>query len=207
MVSRVLISDKLSDTAVEIFRDRGLDVTFEPDLGKDKDKLAKVINEFDGLAVRSATKVTEKIIRDADRLRVVGRAGIGIDNIDIKAATAKGVIVMNTPFGNSITTAEHAISLMLALARQIPAADTSTQQGKWEKARFMGVEITGKVLGIIGCGNIGSIVAARALGLCDSRAVVRTRRRTMISVTRMRHFQPMTGGGRTRRPRSSSASR
>ncbi|MGI9425373.1 MAG: phosphoglycerate dehydrogenase [Hyphomicrobiaceae bacterium] len=165
MVSRVLISDKLSEAAVGIFRDRGLDVTFEPDLGKDKERLAQVIKDYDGLAVRSATKVTEKMIQSADRLRVVGRAGIGVDNIDIKSATAKGIIVMNTPFGNSITTAEHAISLMLALARQIPAADISTQLGKWEKSRFMGVEITGKVLGIIGCGNIGAVVASRALGL------------------------------------------
>ena len=165
MAPRVLISDKLSDTAVQIFRDRGLDVTFEPDLGKDKAALAAAIADYDGLAVRSATKVTEKLLRGADKLRVVGRAGIGVDNIDIGAATSRGVIVMNTPFGNSITTAEHAISLMLALARQIPAADISTQQGKWEKARFMGVEITGKTLGIIGCGNIGTIVAQRAIGL------------------------------------------
>ena len=165
MAPRVLISDALSETAVQIFRDRGLDVTFEPELGKNKEELEKIVGEFDGLAIRSATKVTEKILRSADKLRVIGRAGIGVDNVDIKAATAKGVIVMNTPFGNSITTAEHAISLMLALARQIPAADTSTQQGKWEKSRFMGVEITSKVLGIIGCGNIGTIVATRALGL------------------------------------------
>ena len=96
---------------------------------------------------------------------MIGRAGIGVDNVDIPAATAKGIIVMNTPFGNSITTAEHAIALMFALARQIPQADLSTQAGKWEKNRFMGVEITGKVLGIIGCGTIGSIVASRAIGL------------------------------------------
>ena len=165
MAPRVLISDALSETAVQIFRDRGLDVTFEPELGKNKEQLEKIIGEFDGLAIRSATKVTEKILRSAEKLRVVGRAGIGVDNVDIKSATAKGVIVMNTPYGNSITTAEHAISLMLALARQIPAADASTQQGKWEKSRFMGVEITSKVLGIIGCGNIGTIVATRALGL------------------------------------------
>lgn len=165
MAPRVLISDALSETAVQIFRDRGLDVTFEPELGKNKEELAKMIGEFDGLAIRSATKVTDKLLKSADNLRVVGRAGIGVDNVDIKAATAKGVIVMNTPYGNSITTAEHAISMMLALARQIPAADTSTQQGKWEKSHFMGVEITSKVLGIIGCGNIGTIVATRALGL------------------------------------------
>ncbi|MGI9522382.1 MAG: phosphoglycerate dehydrogenase, partial [Hyphomicrobiaceae bacterium] len=165
MAPRVLISDNLSETAVEIFRSRGLDVTFDPNLGKHKDKLAEALVDYDGLAVRSATKVTEKTLRTARRLRVIGRAGIGVDNIDIKAATSRGVIVMNTPFGNSITTAEHAISLLLALARQIPAADASTQAGKWEKSRFMGVEITIKVLGIIGCGNIGTIVAQRALGL------------------------------------------
>lgn len=165
MAPKVLISDKLSDTAVQIFRDRGLDVTFEPDLGKDKDALLAAIPEFEGLAIRSATKVTEKILKAAKNLKVVGRAGIGVDNVDIRAATARGVIVMNTPFGNAVTTAEHAMSLMLALARQIPLANQSTQEGKWEKSRFMGVEITAKTFGLIGCGNIGSIVAERAIGL------------------------------------------
>jgi D-3-phosphoglycerate dehydrogenase len=162
---KVLISDALSPAAVQIFRDRGVEVDFQPDLGKDKDRLAEMIGAYDGLAIRSATKVTAKILEAASRLKVVGRAGIGVDNVDIPAATAKGVIVMNTPFGNSITTAEHAIAMMFALAREIPAADASTQAGKWEKNRFMGVEITGKVLGVIGCGNIGSIVADRAIGL------------------------------------------
>ncbi len=162
---KVLISDALSDTVVQIFKDRGIDVTFEPKLGKDKEKLAGMIGEFDGLAIRSATKVTEKLIGKADKLRVVGRAGIGVDNVDIKAATARGIIVMNTPFGNSITTAEHAVSMMLSLARQIPQANASTHQGKWEKSRFMGVELFNKTLGIIGCGNIGAIVADRAHGL------------------------------------------
>src|SRR6201991_2848383 len=162
---RVLVSDKLSKTAVQIFKDRGVDVHYQPDLGKDKDKLAAIIGDYDGLAIRSASKVTPKILQNAKSLKVIGRAGIGVDNVDIPAATAKGIIVMNTPFGNSITTAEHAISLMLALARQIPAADASTQAGKWEKNRFLGVEITGKTLGVIGCGNIGSIVADRAHGL------------------------------------------
>src|SRR5687767_1834679 len=162
---RVLISDALSPAAVQIFKDRGIDVDFQPDLGKDKDKLSQVIGDYDGLAIRSATKVTAKILEKATNLKVIGRAGIGVDNVEIPAATAKGVIVMNTPFGNSITTAEHAITLLLALARQIPQADQSTQAGKWEKNRFMGVEITGKSLGIIGCGNIGAIVADRALGL------------------------------------------
>ena len=165
MTPRVLISDALSPAAVQIFKDRGVEVDFQPNLGKDKDKLAQVIGGFDGLAIRSATKVTPKILETAKGLKVIGRAGIGVDNVDIPAATAKGIIVMNTPFGNSITTAEHAITLMLALARQIPQADISTQAGKWEKNKFMGVEITGKTLGVIGAGNIGSIVADRAVGL------------------------------------------
>ncbi len=162
---RVLISDRLSESAVQVFHDRGIDVTFDPDLGKDKQAFAAAVADYDGLAVRSASKVSEKIIAAADRLKVIGRAGIGIDNIDLRAATAKGVIVMNTPFGNSITTAEHAIAMMFACARQIPAADLSTQSGKWEKTRFMGVEISGKTLGVVGCGNIGSIVVQRAAGL------------------------------------------
>ncbi|WP_112663846.1 phosphoglycerate dehydrogenase [Microvirga flavescens] len=162
---RVLISDALSPAAVQIFKDRGVEVDFQPDLGKDKDKLAAIIGNYDGLAIRSATKVTAKILEQAKNLKVIGRAGIGVDNVEIPAATAKGVIVMNTPFGNSITTAEHAIAMMFALARQIPQADASTQAGKWEKNRFMGVELTAKVLGVIGCGNIGSIVADRGIGL------------------------------------------
>jgi len=162
---KVLISDALSEAAVQIFKDRGIEVDFQPNLGKDKDKLAEIIGSYDGLAIRSATKVTPKILANAKNLKVIGRAGIGVDNVDIPAATAKGIIVMNTPFGNSITTAEHAITLMLALARQIPQADASTQAGKWEKNRFMGVEITGKTLGVIGCGNIGSIAAERGIGL------------------------------------------
>ncbi|GAA2858713.1 D-3-phosphoglycerate dehydrogenase [Aminobacter niigataensis] len=162
---RVLVSDKLSPTAVQIFRDRGVEVDYLPDLGKDKEKLLEVIGQYDGLAIRSATKVTEKLIAAATNLKVIGRAGIGVDNVDIPAASRRGIIVMNTPFGNSITTAEHAIALMFAVARQIPEASVSTHAGKWEKNRFMGVEITGKTLGLIGCGNIGSIVATRAVGL------------------------------------------
>jgi D-3-phosphoglycerate dehydrogenase len=162
---RVLVSDKLSKTAVQIFKDRGVEVDYQPDLGKDKEKLLEIIGNYDGLAIRSATKVTEKLIGAAKKLRVIGRAGIGVDNVDVPAATKRGIIVMNTPFGNSITTAEHAIALMFAVARQLPAADASTQAGKWEKNRFMGVEMTAKTLGVIGCGNIGSIVADRALGL------------------------------------------
>ena len=163
MAPRVLIADKLSPAAAQIFKDRGIETDVKT--GLDRDELMKIVGQYDGIAVRSATKITEKVIAAADKLKVIGRAGIGVDNIDVNAATSKGIIVMNTPFGNSITTAEHAVALMFALARQIPQADVSTQAGKWEKNRFMGVELTGKTLGIVGCGNIGSIVADRALGL------------------------------------------
>ncbi len=162
---RVLVSDELSETAVQIFRDRGIDVDYLPKLGKDKDALLAAIGQYDGLAIRSATKVTEKLLEQATNLKVVGRAGIGVDNVDIPAASKKGVIVMNTPFGNSITTAEHAIAMMFAVARQIPEANASTHAGKWEKSRFMGVELFNKTLGVIGAGNIGGIVCNRALGL------------------------------------------
>jgi D-3-phosphoglycerate dehydrogenase len=160
---KVLIADKLSPAAVAIFKERGVDADVKT--GLTKEELIKIVDQYDGIAVRSATKLTADVLKAAKNLKVVGRAGIGVDNVDIPAATAAGVIVMNTPFGNSITTAEHAISLMLALARELPAANASTQAGKWEKNRFMGVEITGKVLGLIGAGNIGSIVADRAKGL------------------------------------------
>ncbi len=162
---KVLISDELSDAAVQIFKDRGVEVDFQPKLGKDAARLAEIIGDYDGLAIRSATKVTADLIAKATNLRVIGRAGIGVDNVDIPAASAKGIVVMNTPFGNSITTAEHAIAMMFACAREIPEADASTRAGKWEKSKFMGTEITGKTLGVLGCGNIGSVVAARAIGL------------------------------------------
>ena len=165
MAPRVLVSDALSETAVQIFRDRGVEVDYLPDLGKDKDRLLEVIGQYDGLAIRSATKVTEKVIAAATNLKVIGRAGIGVDNVDIPAASKKGIIVMNTPFGNSITTAEHAIAMMFAVARQIPEASASTHSGKWEKNRFMGVELFNKTLGVIGAGNIGGIVCDRALAL------------------------------------------
>lgn len=160
---KVLISDKMDPKAAEIFRARGVQV--DEITGKTKEELIAIIGEYDGLAIRSSTKVTQEILDAATNLKVVGRAGIGVDNVDIPAASAKGVVVMNTPFGNSITTAEHAIALMFALARDIPEADRSTQAGKWEKNRFMGVEVTNKTLGLIGAGNIGSIVADRARGL------------------------------------------
>ncbi len=165
MAPKVLVSDSLSETAVQIFRDRGIDVDFLPALGKDKDKLAEVIGKYDGLAIRSATKVTAALLEHATNLKVVGRAGIGTDNVDKEAASKKGVIVMNTPFGNMITTAEHAIAMMFAVARQLPEASASTHAGKWEKSKFMGVELTAKTLGVIGAGNIGGIVCNRALGL------------------------------------------
>jgi D-3-phosphoglycerate dehydrogenase len=160
---RVLISDKMDPKAAEIFRARGCEV--DEITGKTKDELIAMIDQYDGLAIRSATKATKEVIAAATNLKVIGRAGIGVDNVDIPSASAAGIVVMNTPFGKSITTAEHAIALMFALARQLPEADASTQAGKWEKNRFMGVELTNKTLGLIGAGNIGSIVADRARGL------------------------------------------
>jgi len=160
---KVLISDKMSPLAAEIFTSRGVEVDVKP--GMSPEELIACIGEYDGLAVRSATKATAEILATAKNLKVIGRAGIGVDNIDVAAATAAGVCVMNTPFGNSITTAEHAIAMIMALSRQIPHANASTHAGKWEKSKFMGVEIMGKVLGIIGCGNIGAVVADRAQGL------------------------------------------
>jgi D-3-phosphoglycerate dehydrogenase len=160
---KVLISDKLSPLAAEVFRNRGIEVDEAP--GLDAGTLLERIADCDGLAIRSATKVAAEVLAAAKQLRVVGRAGIGVDNVDVPAATANGVVVMNTPFGNSVTTAEHAVAMMMALARRIPQADASTRSGKWEKSRFMGVELAGKTLGLIGCGNIGSIVADRAQGL------------------------------------------
>src|SRR4051812_19873596 len=160
---KVLISDPMDPKAAEIFRAHGVEADERP--GLSREELKSIIGEYDGLAIRSATKVTADLLEAAASLKVIGRAGIGVDNVDIPAATARGIVVMNTPFGNSITTAEHAIALMFALARQLPEADASTQAGKWEKNRFMGVELTSKTLGLIGAGNIGSIVAERARGL------------------------------------------
>ncbi|MEP7130244.1 MAG: phosphoglycerate dehydrogenase [Sphingomicrobium sp.] len=162
--AKVLIADKMDPKAAAIFRERGIEVDEKP--GLSPDELAAIIASYDGLAVRSSTRVTAPVMDAAlPRLKVIGRAGIGVDTIDVPAASARGIVVMNTPFGNSITTAEHAIAMLFALAREIPQADQSTQSGKWEKNRFMGVELAGKTLGLIGCGNIGSIVADRAHGL------------------------------------------
>ena len=160
---KVLISDKMDPNAERILRERGCDV--DVITGKTPEELKAIIGQYDGLAIRSATKVTQEIIDAAPNLKVIGRAGIGVDNVDIPYASSKGVVVMNTPFGNSITTAEHAIAMIMALARQIPEANARTQAGEWPKNGFMGVEVTGKTLGLIGAGNIGSIVASRALGL------------------------------------------
>lgn len=162
--ARVLISDKMDPRAAAIFRERGIEVDEKP--GLNAEEFRAIIGNYDGLAVRSSTRVDAAAMDKAvPRLKVIGRAGIGVDTIDVPAATARGIVVMNTPFGNSITTAEHAIAMIFALAREIPAADQSTQAGKWEKNRFMGVELSAKTLGLIGCGNIGSIVADRAHGL------------------------------------------
>src|SRR5881398_175804 len=160
---KVLIADELSPRAVEIFAARGITAAVATGLGAAE--LQQRITGYEGLAVRSATKVTAELLAAAPDLKVIGRAGIGVDNIDVAAATQRGIVVMNTPYGNSITAAEHTIAMLFALCREIPAADRSTQAGKWEKSRFMGIELTGKTLGIIGCGNVGSIVAERALGL------------------------------------------
>ena len=168
---KVLISDPMDPKAAEIFRASGVVVDEKP--GLSKEELKAIIAGYDGLAVRSATKVTADLLDAATNLKVIGRAGIGVDNVDIPAATARGVVVMNTPFGNSITTAEHAIALMFALARDLPAADASTQAGKWETNRFRGVELTSKTLGLIGAGNIGSIVATPHLGASTDRKSTR----------------------------------
>ncbi|NNU17377.1 phosphoglycerate dehydrogenase [Parvularcula sp. ZS-1/3] len=162
---KVVISDKLGEDAVRILEARKIDVVFNPDLAKDPEALRKELADADGLAIRSATKATAEVIANAPKLKVIGRAGIGVDNIDIDAATGAGIAVMNTPFGNAVTTAEHAIAMMFAVARKIPQADASTKLSKWEKSKFMGRELFGKTLGLIGAGNIGGIVASRAQGL------------------------------------------
>ncbi len=159
---RVLISDSMSSQALIVFEDRGVEAMQAGKLSTDE--LFDMIGDFDGLAIRSSTTVTAELLERAKKLKVVGRAGIGVDNVDLQACTRNGVVVMNTPFGNAITTAEHAMAMMLALARHIPQANVSTQASKWEKSRFMGMELTGKLLGIIGVGNIGSIMAKKSIG-------------------------------------------
>ncbi len=161
---KILISDSMSAKAVEVLKNTpGLDV--DVITGLKPEELKVKIKDYHGLVVRSSTKVTAEILEAAENLKVVGRAGTGVDNVDMPAATKKGVVVMNTPGGNTVTTAEHAISMMMALARKIPQATASMKRGEWEKKKFEGTEITGKTLGILGVGNIGSVVAARAQGL------------------------------------------
>jgi D-3-phosphoglycerate dehydrogenase len=160
---KVLIADKMSDRAAEILTARGLQADVKT--GLSVDELVKIIGEYDGLLIRSSTKVTAAIQAAAKKLKVIGRAGIGVDNVDVPAATQRGIVVMNTPHGNSVTTAEHTLAMIFALARQIPDANATTQAGKWEKNKYVGMELYGKTLGILGCGNIGALVAERALGL------------------------------------------
>ncbi|MFQ5515469.1 MAG: phosphoglycerate dehydrogenase [Myxococcota bacterium] len=163
-MARVLISDKLSEQGLRILEEaQGIDVDYRP--GLEADELCAILPAYEGLIIRSGTKVTADVLLAAEKLRVIGRAGIGVDNVDLAAATARGILVMNTPEGNAITTAEHAISLMTALARKIPQATASMKAGRWEKSSFSGKELYGQVLGIVGLGNIGSIVADRARGL------------------------------------------
>lgn len=161
---RVLVSDKLAREGIDIFeKAEGIEVDVKP--GLSPEELLQIIDRYDALAIRSGTKVTAEVIAKADRLKAIGRAGIGVDNVDVKAATERGILVMNTPDGNVVTTAEHAISLMCSLARKIPAATASMKAGKWEKSKFSGRELFNKTLGVIGLGNIGKIVANRGLGL------------------------------------------
>lgn len=161
---KILVSDSLSEKGVAIFKKaKGIEV--EVKTGLSPEELKAIIKDYDGLVIRSATKVTQEIIEAAEKLKVVGRAGIGLDNVDIPAASKRGIVVMNTPEGNTITTAEHTISLLLAMARKIPQATASLKAQKWEKKKFQGHELFNKTLGIIGMGKIGSIVADRAKGL------------------------------------------
>ena len=160
---RVLIADEMSDVAARALAERGIEVDVRPGLAPEA--LAGIIAGYEGLVVRSATRVSAALLERATGLKVVGRAGTGVDNIDMDAATAQGIVVMNTPHGNSVTAAEHTIAMMCALARRIPQADRSTRTGDWARGRFMGVELRDKTLGVIGCGTIGAIVATLAQGL------------------------------------------
>ena len=162
---KVLVSDNLSKSVIKIFEEKGLEVSYCPEIGQEPHKLIQQIGKFDGIAIRSATILDKRILDEAYNLKVIGRAGIGIDNIDLEIASSKGIVVMNTPFGNAITTAEHTIAMIFSAARHIPAADHSTRNGKWEKKKFVGMELSGKKLGLIGVGNIGSVVANRAQAL------------------------------------------
>ncbi len=162
--AKVLVSDKLSEAGLKVLRDAaGIEVDYRP--GLKEEQLVEIIGEYDGLVIRSGTTVTAKIIDAAENLKVIGRAGIGVDNVDVPAASRRGIVVMNTPTGNAVTTAEHALTLLMSLARKIPNAVATTRTGKWEKTKFQGTEISGKTLGVVGLGNIGRIAANRAQGL------------------------------------------
>ncbi|MDD5136660.1 MAG: hydroxyacid dehydrogenase, partial [Candidatus Omnitrophica bacterium] len=162
MSFKVLISDALSKEAVEIL-EKVKEFKVDVNTKLTPEELKKVIKDYDALLVRSATKVTKDVINAAAKLKIVGRAGVGLDNVDVGAASKKGIIVVNTPAGNTISTAEHTFSMILALSRNIPQADQSVKKGEWERKKFMGVEIYGKTLGIVGLGRIGTEVARRAL--------------------------------------------
>jgi len=161
---RVLVSDKISESGIKLLKMEP-EIEVDVKIGLPPEELKEIIGDYDALIVRSATKVTREILSAGKRLKVVGRAGTGVDNIDLESATERGIVVMNTPGGNRVAAAEHAVSMMLSMARKIPQACTSMKEGKWHKKRFMGVEIHGKTLGIIGMGRIGSLVARMALGL------------------------------------------
>ena len=161
---RVLVSDKLAEAGLNVLREApGVDLEYRP--GMNEDELCSVVGDYHGLIIRSATQVTPRVVEAATSLKAVGRAGIGVDNVDIPAASRRGIVVMNTPTGNSVTTAEHSLALLASLARKIPQAVASMREGKWQKSKFQGREIAYKTLGIIGLGNIGRIVADRAQGL------------------------------------------
>ncbi len=160
---KILVSDDVKESGLEPLRAAGFIV--EKRTGLAPDELCEMVRDYDALVVRSETKVTARVLDEAVRLRAVGRAGVGVDNIDIAAATARGIVVMNAPDGNTITTAEHTIALLTALARHVPQAHQSLRAGRWERKRFVGVELQGKTLGIVGLGRIGRVVASRARGL------------------------------------------
>ena len=164
-MSGILVADRLDPSVAEVIRSRGVEVRYEPELANDPEALCRAVTDAEGLAVRSAAKVTSDTLDAAKRLRVIGRAGVGVDTIDVAAATARGIVVLNAPFGNTVTTAEHTIAMLLSLARHIPRADASLRAGLWERSEFLGLELYGKTLGVVGCGHVGSEVARRAMAL------------------------------------------
>ncbi|HTG88446.1 MAG TPA: hydroxyacid dehydrogenase, partial [Pyrinomonadaceae bacterium] len=163
MTIKIFVADDVSDTGLGPLRNAGFKV--EKRVGLSGAELVEALQDSDGLIVRSETKVTSELIEQAPGLRVIGRAGVGVDNIDVPAATIRGVVVMNAPDGNTITTAEHTIALLISLARSIPQANSSLKAGRWERKKFIGVELQGKTLGIVGLGRIGRVVASRARAL------------------------------------------